>query len=87
MEQLQPEYSEWYVGITNDVSRRLAEHGLPEDGKFKSYNAQSLQTARAAEEHIALWGVQGGERLGNTEKDTTFVYVYKIISGKTKEQT
>ena len=64
-------YSDFYIGITNDVNRRLfTEHNVDRDN------------AQAVEEHYLGQGMNGDT--GGGTDDSTYVYCYQI-SNSTKE--
>ena len=70
--------NEWYVGITNDVARRLQEHGVDET-QAVPVKTSSQPIARAVERFMQAQGCQGGENEGRTGPDTVYVYIYKGI--------
>jgi hypothetical protein len=73
-------YSDFYIGITNDIDRRLfTEHNVPCSGHWYIYRpADSKAIAQEVEEHFLDLGMQG-DTGGGTE-DTTIVYCYEISS-------
>lgn len=75
-------YSDFYIGITNDVRRRLfKEHQVKEDGGmwWIYRTAKDKETARRVERHFLSLGMKGNN-CGGIE-DTTIVYCYGIESG------
>ena len=47
---LKKDYSNYYVGITNDIERRLfGEHNVREDGLWLSYEAINKEEAQQVE--------------------------------------
>lgn len=70
-------YSSWYVGITNDVDRRLfQEHGVDKDNDTWVWcHANSKADAQTVEEHYLDLGMDGDTGGGND--DTTYVYAFK----------
>lgn len=77
-------YSDFYIGITNDVDRRLfGEHNVDKNHSWWIYRtAVDKATAQAVEEHFLSEGMKG-ETGGGTE-DTIYVYCYEITN-TTKE--
>ncbi len=77
-------YSAYYIGITNDIERRLFnEHNVSKEGHWFIYRkAISKAAAQAVEEHFLNKGMQGDT--GGGSDDTTWVYCYRI-SNQTKE--
>jgi hypothetical protein len=73
-------YSDFYIGITNDIDRRLfTEHNVPSSGHWYIYcTAESRAIAQEVEKHFLGLGMQG-DTGGGTE-DTTIVYCYEISS-------
>lgn len=71
-------YSDFYVGITNDVERRLfGEHNVQQRGKWWIYReALDKDTAQKVEEYYLDKGMKGDTGGGND--DTVFVYCYEI---------
>ncbi len=77
-------YSDFYIGITNDVNRRLfTEHNVDRDNAWWIYiDAIDKATAQAVEEHYFGQGMNGDT--GGGTDDSTYVYCYQI-SNSTKE--
>jgi len=73
----------WYVGITNDIDRRLfTEHGVDEDNALWIWEPTSDDSiARSIEKHFADAGLEGGG--GGGDDDSTFVYAYKMTTSTT----
>lgn len=71
-------YSDFYVGITNDVERRLfGEHNVQQRGKWWiCREALDKDTAQKVEEYYLDKGMKGDTGGGND--DTVFVYCYEI---------
>ena len=65
-----------YVGITNDVRRRLfEEHFLDEEtDSFKVEQFNTVEDAREVEAFFLEMGLDGGE--GGGDVDSVFVYIY-----------
>lgn len=77
-------YSDFYIGITNDVERRLfGEHNVTKQHSWWIYRtAIDKATAQTVEEHFLSKGMKG-DTGGGTE-DTIYVYCYEITNS-TKE--
>ena len=77
-------YSDFYIGITNDVERRLfGEHNVAKNHSWRIYRtAIDKATAQTVEEHFLSKGMKG-DTGGGTE-DTIYVYCYEITNS-TKE--
>ena len=71
-------YSDFYIGITNDIERRLFdEHNVSRDKSWWIYrDAIDKDTAQAVEEYYLDKGMMGDTGGGNG--DTTYVYCYEI---------
>ncbi len=71
------DYSDYYVGITNDVNRRLfSEHNVSEDKDYWIWRqTKDKETAQSVEEYFLDLGMDGDTGGGTTE--TVFVYCYK----------
>lgn len=67
-----------YVGITNDVDRRLfGFHRVPKENYWWIYlPADDVQTARRVEKHCLKEGMQGGDGGGNN--NSRIVYCYEV---------
>ena len=76
--------SKLYVGITNDVDRRLfGFHKVPRENYWWIYcPADDVNTARQVEKYYLDKGMQGGDGGGNNESN--IVYCYEV-SEETKE--
>ena len=80
-------YNNWYCGITDNLEQRLfSDHNIPR-GEGRAWwitrNAGDEQTARDTEDYLLQLGFDGRE--GGGDYATIHVYVYKKISGITKE--
>lgn len=77
-------YSEFYIGITNDVERRLFnEHNVDKNHEWWIYReAIDEINSRAVEKHFLGKGMKGGN--GGGDETSVYVYCYKI-SDSTKE--
>ena len=70
-------YDEFYIGITNDPQRRLAEHNVdPHTGRFVWYEATNKTTAQTVEEYFLSKGMKGDT--GGGQLNSTYVYCYEI---------
>lgn len=79
LEKSQKEYySDFYVGITNDVERRLfGEHNVQKVGQWWIYcDAINKATAQSVEEYYLNKGMKGDT--GGGTDDSTIVYCYEI---------
>lgn len=76
--------SKLYVGITNDVDRRLfGFHRVSKENHWWIYcPADDVNVARQVEKHYLDKGMQGGDGGGNNESN--IVYCYEV-SEETKE--
>lgn len=69
----------WYVGITNDVARRMKEHNVDQNHMGFAYvEATNSDHARKAESALLKDGFSGGP--GGGENDAKWLYVYPITS-------
>ena len=77
-------YSDFYIGITNDINRRLfTEHNVAKSGNWWIYReALNKTTAQSVEEYYLNKGMQGDT--GGGTDDSTYVYCYEITN-TTKE--
>ncbi len=73
-------YSNYYVGITNDINRRLFdEHNVSEQKDYWIYRtADSKSIAQKVEEYFLNLGMQGDT--GGGTDNTCIVYCYRITS-------
>lgn len=71
-------YSEFYIGVTNDVNRRLfQEHNVKKETMWWAYStASAKKDAEAVERHFLKKGMKGNKRKGTDE--STIVYCYAI---------
>lgn len=77
-------YSDFYIGITNNVDRRLfGEHNVDKNYAWWIYRtAVDKATAQVVEEYFLSKGMRG-ETGGGTD-DTIYVYCYEVTN-TTKE--
>lgn len=75
-------YNQLYIGITNDINRRLfGEHNVDEKNDWWAWaNAKSKEIAQQVEQHYLDKGMQGDT--GGGTVDSTYVYCY-FITNKT----
>ena len=69
-------HSDFYVGITNDIERRLSEHNVDKADCVEIIEAESKAEAEMAETVLIHSGLRGGS--GGGKDDTNIVYCYKI---------
>ena len=67
-------HSDFYIGITNNIERRLSEHNV--DDCIKIMEATNKNEAEMAETTLIHCGLKGGP--GGGTDDTNFVYCYRI---------
>lgn len=70
-------FSGYYVGITNDINRRLfLEHNVSEGNDYWIWcQAESKETAQKVEQYFLDLGMDGDT--GGGTNDTLYVYCYK----------
>lgn len=70
-------YNKWYVGITNNVERRLfREHQVSKENGWWIYRtATSSDIARSIEKYFLDLGLDGGG--GGGDESAKMVYAYK----------
>src|SRR3989338_246691 len=73
-------YSDWYVGITSDLRKRLFnDHNVSEsNGVWIHRDAESEATARAVEKHFLDLDADGGG--GGGDGSSRYVYAYRKTS-------
>lgn len=73
-------YKDFYVGITNDVERRLfTEHNVHREGDWWIYACcDSESIARDVESHYLELGMRGGLGGGNGDGSAKYVYCYVV---------
>jgi hypothetical protein len=71
-------YSDFYVGITNDVERRMfKEHNVPKENAWWIYRtAENSDIAREVEDHFLRKGMRGNDGGGNDT--SSIVYCYAV---------
>lgn len=76
------EFSKWYVGITNAVKRRIAEHNVNK-GKIKLFTSKyafSLENANEIEKIFAKIGTANAVQKGGANTSSKYVYIFKMPS-------
>lgn len=71
------DYSEFYIGVTNDFTRKLSEHNV--DFYLKTticYSAIDKENALSAQDYFLDKGMKGNKKEGTY--DYLYVYCYKI---------
>lgn len=73
-------YSDFYIGITNDVNRRLfSEHNVDKDNDWWIFSkADTEDVARDVERYYKDLGMKGDTGGGKPENPPMFVYSYEI---------
>ncbi len=72
-------YKNWYVGITNDIDKRLfGDHCVSKQSWWIHREARNSAEAREIEEYFFGKGCQGDT--GGGDNSTKYVYAYKISS-------
>ena len=73
-------YSDFYIGITNDVERRLFnEHNVSKDNAWWIYRtATDSGTAREVEDYFLEKGMRGNK--GGGDNTSNIVYCYAVGS-------
>ena len=71
-------YNNWYVGITNDIRKRLfGDHNVSEKDSWYIYRtASSSEIARRVEKYFLNLGLDGGD--GGGDDTSRIVYAYRI---------
>lgn len=71
IETIVTDYTIWTIGVTDDPSRRRAEHGNPTH--WHQWDADTEQAARNVEAHFLAKGMKGGPGgLGRAD----YVYIF-----------
>lgn len=73
------EWDNWYVGVTNDLDKRLAAHRRRYGKDFKvqaHFELSDARQAAAVEKHFLGKGMQGSG--GGWARDSVYVYVFKV---------
>lgn len=71
-------YSDFYIGITNDVERRMfSEHNVPREKTWWIYRtASNSDVARQVESYFLKKGMRGGK--GGGDETSNIVYCYAV---------
>ena len=79
-------YSDYYIGITNDVNRRLfEEHNVSKDNAWWIYReADDKETAQSVEEYYLQKGMQGDAGGGTIQ--SRYVYCFEITNDTMAQQ-
>jgi len=74
-----PRLNNWYVGITNNLDRRKAEHNKKTlDIKFwKTFDAKTMKDANVIEAYFNTKGTINQSYKGGAIKTSKYVYVFK----------
>lgn len=76
-------YSDFYIGITNDIERRLKEHNVSKSNTWWIYRtALDSDTARDVENYFLQQGMRGDNSGGNNSSN--IVYCYAVSSTTTE---
>lgn len=70
------EHSDFYVGITNNIERRLSEHKITKKDCLRILEATNRGEAEMAEIVLIHSGFEGHQ--GGGTDDTNFMYCYQI---------
>lgn len=74
-----PRLKYWYVGITNSLNRRKAEHKIStlEIKFWKTFDAESMENANSIESYFSNKGTSNRPSKNGAKEDSKFVYVFK----------
>lgn len=69
-------YSDFYIGITNDVERRMfTEHNVAKEKSWWIYRtATNSEIAHDVEDYFLKKGMRGGSEGGNEESNIVYCY-------------
>jgi len=82
MNKFDGDYSDWYVGITNDLDEQLFEvHKVDEKGVWISFGADTEEVAKKVQEYFLDKKTDG--KLVDEQTDYRIVYAYKKNSKTT----
>jgi len=72
-------YSNWYVGITNDLEKRLfGDHNVDKKkGNWYSKKASTIDIARSVEEYFFDEHETQGDT-GGGNNDSVYIYAYEV---------
>lgn len=72
-------YEDYYIGITNDIERRLQEHQVDTDNGWYRYGETfNKEDAETIEKYFLEKGMQGDT--GGGKPETVFVYCYRVTN-------
>jgi predicted GIY-YIG superfamily endonuclease len=74
-------YSNWYIGITNNVKIRKAQHQKNKNIAalhFKAWNTDTKKNAIEIEKHFHALGMRDKASIGGAKDSTTYVYIFKV---------
>ena len=75
IEETGGDYSDWYVGISEDPKNRLDQHNVSDENFPRTWDTESEQRARDIEDYfVNVLETQGDTGGGDRP---TYVYVYK----------
>lgn len=75
--------SNFYCGITNDLETRKQQHNV--DEYIACVKCDSFKTSKEIEALLHQEEYDTGKQLGNGNEESIYVYMYRKISGQTKE--
>jgi len=82
MSKFEGDYSDWFVGITNDLDEGLFQkHKVEETGSWISFGADTDEIAKKIEKYFLNKKTDGNPI--DLEENTRIVYVYKKNSNTT----
>lgn len=83
-----PRLSNWYCGITNNESRRKAEHNLNKGfvKYWKCYDALTKQKANEIESYFSQKGTNNAPHSGGANSNSRYVYVFKLNTSYQQKQ-
>lgn len=74
-------YGNWYCGVTNDETRRKADHKYGKNISalyFKAWDAESKDNALLVEKHFHQQGMKGlSKSPGGVRSSSKYVYIFK----------
>jgi hypothetical protein len=70
--RIRTNYSNWYIGVTENPNDRYSQHDSPET--WKAWLCSSAAVARRIEKRFLNLGCQGGSGGGT---NTRYVYIYR----------
>jgi hypothetical protein len=79
IETCKGQYSDWYVGITNNPQERFTTHGVHSLNHPSSWICSSENVSRGVEEMLLKLGLQGGPGGGVSNDPPVYLYVYRNL--------